>query len=182
MTSSLHAWFLGWEDSNSYGLAEMEFPGHLYLRMASLSGLSHICSYRQPGILMVMLRVIGADSMRVSQVAATWSPVTWFCFPSYGPLPPWSSTSWAVSKAQKGSKEGVIDSNSWCRSGRVQEEQVEPKILLWSFWKIQSATENNLNSRPSRDDVQLYCNPLLLLDTLYLSRGLTFSSGGASGA
>ena len=52
---------------------------------------------------------------------------------------------------------------------------MEPKILLWSFWKIQSATENNLNSRPSRDDVQLYCNPLLLLDTLYLSRGLTFS-------
>ena len=175
MTSVSHVWFLGWEDSNSYGLEQMGFFGHLYLHVAFLSGLSHISSFRRPGLLTLRLRVIRANSMRDRQVEVTSPSMTWLCFPSHGTLPRWSPISWAVTKAYEVSKEGVIDPNSWRRNGKVQEEHVGYKLLLWPFWKIQSATENNLNSGPSRDDVQLYCLLLFLLDTLSLSRRLSFS-------
>lgn len=37
----------------------------------------------------------------------------------------------AVTEARAGSRERVIDPNSWCRSGKVQEQHARCRILLW---------------------------------------------------
>lgn len=37
----------------------------------------------------------------------------------------------AVTEARAVSRERVIDSNSWCRSGKVQEQHAKCRILLW---------------------------------------------------